>query len=208
MQPDISAYIAIMEEIKRRIAVVQALYENKANVIYQATQLESMILQVRMVTELIALSSLAANKTLFEKNRLKFEKHWHPKEILKDIGALNPDFYPMPIKSAASDLEGVRDHLVEVKDGFLTRSDLVSIHGRCGAFLHAKNPYGRSVDYDWYKGCVPGWVGKIKGLLNCHKIRLLDDDRFYLVHMSVKNDDRVHMYTFEPVAPISSYQNS
>ena len=45
---------------------------------YRATHVESMVLQVRMITELVALASLAANKSLFEKNKKKFEKHWQP----------------------------------------------------------------------------------------------------------------------------------
>ena len=34
-------------------------------------------------------------------------------------------------------------------------------------------------------------------LLNCHQIRLVDDNRFYLVHMKEERDDHVHMYTFQ-----------
>ena len=64
-----------MEEIKRRTAVVHALMSKETTVLYRATHIESMVLQVRMILELIALASIAANKKLFENNKAKFEKH-------------------------------------------------------------------------------------------------------------------------------------
>jgi hypothetical protein len=103
MEPDIQAYVSVMEEIKRRTEVIFALLKRDIKVKYEVTQVETMILQVRMITELIALASLAANKTIFEQNQKKFEKHWHPSKILKDIGKLNPNFYPRPIVEVSSE---------------------------------------------------------------------------------------------------------
>lgn len=197
MKPDIAAYISVMEEIKKRTAVVYALLNQKTNVVYRATHIESMVLQVRMITELIALASISAHKKIFELNKTKFEKHWHPDKILKDIEVLNPNFYPCPIKEVPSEKEGVKNHLVDVKGGFLTRAQLVSVHGRCGNILHAKNPYGKGIDYDWYEARIPEWMEKIKTLLNCHQVKLLDDEVFYLVHMKEARDGKVHMYTFQ-----------
>ena len=75
----------------------EGLISKEINMKYKATQIESMVLQVRMITELIALGSLAANKPLFEENLQKFKNLYHPKEILRDIEKLNPKFYPEPI---------------------------------------------------------------------------------------------------------------
>ena len=94
IEPDINAYIEIMEEIKRRVAIVLDLHSGKLNVRYEATQVESMVLQVRKIIELIVLASLSVNKSIFEQNRKKFENHWHPKRIIRDIESLNPDFCP------------------------------------------------------------------------------------------------------------------
>lgn len=199
MNPDISAYTSVMEEIKRRTIVITALRNENANVVYKATQIESMVLQVRMITELIALATIAANKSLFEETKNKFDKHWHPDKILKDIERLNPNFYPKPIKESHSKQPGIAAELVEVKTGFLTRDDLIAVHGRCGDLLHAKNPYGKGVDYSLYEKMVPQWMDKIKKLLNCHQVKLLDDTVFYLVHMKEDRDDKVHMYTFGKV---------
>lgn len=34
-------------------------------------------------------------------------------------------------------------------------------------------------------------------LLNCHQVKLLDDEEFYLVHMQEDGDNKVHMYTLQ-----------
>lgn len=179
--PDIAAYVAIMKEIKRRTAVVHDLLSERLTVMYPVTQVETMVLQVRMILELIALASLAANKTIFEEQAKKFDKHWHPAKILKDIEGLNPGFFPHPIKEAASQQPGVVNALVEVKEGYLTRRELIETHGRCGDILHAKNPYGTSGNYKQFRDQVSVWIGRIIALLNTHQIRLLNHPEFYLI---------------------------
>ena len=195
-----------MEEIKRRTDVVFALHAQRIRVMYRATHVESMVLQVRMITELVALASMAANKSIFEENKKKFEDHWHPGKILKDVESLNPDFYPRPIVEEPSKDDRVKRNLVDLKTGFMTRDELIEIHGRCGNLLHARNPFGKDTDYPYYERMVPEWTEQIKNLLNCHQIKLLNGDRFYLVHMKEERDDKVHMYTFEKIEDIDNFQ--
>jgi hypothetical protein len=196
MEPDTQAYVAVMEEIKRRTALVYALIDRNILVMFEATHVETMVLQVRMITELIALASLAAHKAIFEVQQKKFEKHWDPVQILKNVERLNPDFYSRPISEIPSQQEGVKSHLVDLQSGFMTREELVEIHGRCGNVLHARNPYGTPLDYEQYGSLVPTWMERIMALLNTHQVRLLDSDTFYLVHMREGRDDQAHMYTF------------
>lgn len=200
MAPDISAYISVMEEIKRRTEVISFLQRKELTLKYPAVQVESMVLQVRMILELIALASLAAHKVIFEQHQKKFESHWDPVRILKDVEKLNPSFYPVPILESPSKTPGIVNDLSEVKKGFLTREELIQIHGRCGNILHARNPYGKRIDYSSYETAVPRWMERIRTLLNCHRIQLLNDEVFYLVHMKENQDDRVHMYTFGRVS--------
>ena len=206
IEPDTNAYIAVMEEIKRRTDVVFALHAQRVRVMYRATQIESMVLQVRMITELVALASLAAHKSIFEENKKKFEKHWHPKEILKDVESLNPNFYPLPIVEEPPKDARVKKNLVEMKTGFMKRDELIKVHRECGKRLHAQNPFGKDVDYDYYEKMIPKWMERIKNLLNCHQIKLLNADRFYLVHMKEDRDDKVHMYTFEQVKALDALE--
>lgn len=199
MAPDTNSYTAVMSEIKRRVSVVHALLRQDSTVVYRATHVESMVLQVRMITELIALATLAANKKLFELSSRRFADHWHPKDILKDVARLNPNFYPCPIKEVPSSTPGVKNDLVDLRTGFLTRDQLVALHGRCGALLHARNPYGKPADYALFERMIPQWLEQIRLLLNTHKVQLLDSSMFYLVHMKEERDELVHIYTFEQV---------
>jgi len=152
-----------------------------------------------MILELIALGSLTANRTLFEENRIKFHKHWNPADILRDIEKINPGFYPEPIKDVPSSAGG-KAHLVTIKDGFLTKDELVNIHGRTRNILHAQNPFKKECDYSEYEKAIPGIIEKIRLLLNSHKIQLLGHQNyFYLIHMKEARDEHVHYYKFERI---------
>ena len=207
MEPDIKAYRAVVEEIKLRMEVVYALHAKRISVMYRATHVESMVLQVRMITELVALASLAANKSIFEENKKKFAKHWHPKEILKDVESLNPNFYPRPIVEVPLRNSRAKNELVDMETGFMTRDELIEVHGKCGNLLHAQNPFGKDIDYGYYEKNVPRWMEQIRKLLNCHQIKLLNGNRFYLVHMKEERDDYVHMYTFEGIGNAGGFQS-
>ena len=206
MEPDIKAYRAVMEEIKLRRDVVSALHDKRISVMYRATHVESMVLQVRMITELVALASLAANKSIFEEHKKKFENHWHPKAILKDVESLNPNFYPLPIVEVPSRNTRVKMELLSMKAGFMKRDELIQVHRECGKRLHAQNPFGKDVDYDYYEKMIPKWMERIGKLLSCHQIKLLNGNRFYLVHMKEEKDDQVHMYTFEGIENAGNFQ--
>jgi hypothetical protein len=256
MEPDIQAYTAVMEEIRRRTEVVSALFgphprrplagaqpervqpvhpgwlrrslfkcrhvhslfvsrglgasaERFARVVlsrlraggnmYRATQVESMVLQVRMIAELIAFASLAANKQVFEENQRNFEKSWNLAKLMKDIQKLNPGFYPRPILEVPAKKPGITNDLVDVTSGFMEREELVEVHGRCGGVLHARNPYGDPIRYEDFEVLIPIWMEKIRVLLNSHVIQLFGNTRLYVVHMKEAHDDRVRVHTFEHV---------
>lgn len=155
--PDIEVYIKIIEEIKQRVDVVLRLHKGELFVEYRATQVESMILQVRKILELIVLASLSANKSIFEQNRKKFEDHWRPKDIIKDIESINPGFYPIPVEEKPSEDEGVVD-LVDVKTKFMDRVELLFVYSECNRCLHASNLYGEGIDYEYYIKKVSIWI--------------------------------------------------
>lgn len=55
-------YVACMEEIKKRTSVVTAFVHGEINSKYVVTTAESAALQLRIILELVALSSLVANQ--------------------------------------------------------------------------------------------------------------------------------------------------
>lgn len=164
---------------------------------YKITDIETVALQIRIILELIALGSLAANRSVFEDARQKFTNHWHPNEILKDIERLNPQFFPHPMQEVPSRKMGAEMELIELTEGSLTRDELVEVHGRCGNVLHARSPFRSETDYDDYLKNIPRWVDRTVKLLDCHQIRLLDNDEFYLIHMKDAVDGKAHLYLFK-----------
>lgn len=199
-QPDIIKYCNLMEEIKRRTAVIRAFGSGGVTVLYKATTIESVYLQFRKILELIALGSLVANKNEFSKVYCDFAKCWNAQYLLKDIERVNPDFYPRPIVEVPTKQPGLKMEWQEKKDGFLTKDQFLKLYEKCGGIMHAGNPYGSRVDYGYYESNIQGWLDKIVGLLNSHTIRLVKDPNIYLIHMKEDRDDKVHQYVFAPTA--------
>ncbi|WP_311567421.1 hypothetical protein [Photobacterium arenosum] len=198
MKPDFQEYRKIMEEIKKRIEVITALLNGKINLPYKTVQVETLLLQVRMVLELVALSTLAANREVFEANQKKFRNSWRVSNIIKDVEKLNNDFYPIPLQHIQKD--GV-DLLDEVTSGRMELSDLIKIHGQCGERLHAQNPYDKEFPIEYFEKNIPDWMNKVMRLLALHKIKLLNDDIFYLVYMEDPKTKNVEMYAYGKKSP-------
>jgi len=189
---NIAQYCALMEEIKCRVAVVQGFLNGSWHTMYLASTIESVCLQVRKILELVALGSLVLNKDEYQRVHAEFAKHWNAPRILRDIERVNPHFYPQPFK----DING---KFVDITSSFLTRKKFPDVYVKCGAILHADNPYGSRVDYAYYQRSVQTWLTEIMVLLGAHRISLLDDPSLYVVHMKEGEDDKVHAYTFVPI---------
>lgn len=194
---DAHPYVRAMEDIKRRIDTIKACADGRARLTGPA-RIEFAALQLRMVLEMIALASLAANKELFEQQSMRFEKHWHPKDIIRDLERLNPRFYPIPFRVSKTDEMGGWNHSL-LSGGYLRKEELIEVHGRCGDVLHARNPFGKPIGYEEFLSDIIEWTNKVVTLLNSHEIWLLGDDHFHVVQMSKEGSDAVHMLTFQRV---------
>lgn len=177
--------------------MIDFIHTGNAHALYEPTTLESISLQVRKILELIAMASLVANKTEYEKIYSNFANAWNAEYLLKDLGRVNPDFYPKPVMETPSDDPKVKNHLVDLDNDYLTKNEFIKVYKKCGAIMHASNPLGRKIGYEYYKKSIPEWRQKIINLLNNHQIRLLGHDGFYLIHMKEERDDKVHFYEFE-----------
>jgi len=203
-EPDIVKYCDLMEEIKRRISVIDYFLTGAGHALYEPTTLESMGLQIRKVLELIAMASLIANKKVYAEVYSDFAKSWNAEYLLKDLTRVNPDFYPKPVVELPSEDPMVKNKLADREDDFLTKSEFLKVYKKCGSIMHANNPFGRKIGYDFYKKSIPVWRDKIINLLNNHQIRLLNDPGFYLIHMKENRDNKVHFYKFEIAENIES----
>ncbi len=199
MEVMLREYVAQMEEIKRRTASIKKLSEIAAGRLYVPVVTECVYLQFRKILELIAMSSLVANRQTMEemnRSRRKLGNQWNGDTILKLVERINPDFYPIPILERPSRRPAVKSELVEKTDGFLSRGEFSRLYNLCASLMHADNPLSIKTDYRalWEEG--PAWESRILELLGCHKVRLVDQGGFCLVHMRGERDGQVHMYEF------------
>lgn len=197
--PEMDKYCDLMEEIKRRVNVIDFFLSGSGHAIYKPTTVESTCLQIRKVLELIAMGSLIANKNIYSTTHKEFSKHWNAELLLRDMERLNHDFYPTPVIEIPSETIGVKNNLKKREGDFLTKAEFVAVYKKCGAITHTNNPYGSKVDYAYYDREIPIWRQRIINLLNCHEIRLVNDPGFYLIHMREDRDNKVHFYKFAPV---------
>ena len=194
--PPIHLYATQMREIKRRTEVIDFFLHKGGHALYQPTTIESICLQFRKILELIAFSSLIANKDRYAAVHKNFESHWNAELLLKDLSRVNADFYPKPIDEKPSQALGVVNELVPITDGFLTQEDFVHIYKKCGGMMHAANPYGSKTGVHYFEKSFPTWRSKLIRLLNCHQVHLVGETGFWLIHMKENGDDEVHFYQF------------
>ncbi|MER0204639.1 MAG: hypothetical protein DU480_12460 [Nitrosomonas sp.] len=186
-----------MSEIKRRIKVIDFFLLNTGHALYQATTLESVCLQFRKILELIAFSSLIANKDRYSAVYKNFASNWNAEWLLKDLRRINPKFYPIPIEEKPSQRIGIKTDIIPITEGYLTEVDFISTYKKCGSILHAANPYGSKTSYHFFQKAFPLWRKKIILLLNCHEVHFVDNSGIWVIHMQEDGDDEVHFYKFE-----------
>lgn len=197
---DLNLYCNLMMEIRHRAAAVATLQRPCREVIPDFVRVESLVLQVRKILELVALGSMVANESEYRKANDAFAEHSRADIILRDIERINPHFYPTPAKQTKSQQDGVDHHLEFIDDpneSYLRKGDFPKIYKKCGGLMHAQNPYGSQRDYGYYESNVTTWMKKVEKLLTVHVIRLLDDDNYYLIQMKAA-DGLPHGYVISP----------
>ena len=78
------------------------------------------------VLELIAMGSLLANSKALAQVQSKIQRYWNAKDLLKDIQAINPDFYPRPIVQKPSQRPGVKMDWLDGSHDYLTKDRFVT----------------------------------------------------------------------------------
>lgn len=191
LNESVAKYQACMEEIKRRVDVVEGLVARKFSTPYVITDVEFACIQVRKILELIALSAVVANKEELTKVQNNLDRLWNAKEIMKIINVVNPKYYPEPIILQGFNGDPNNTRTQPAKVGFLTQDEFLSIYSRCGGLLHAQNPFAKEKDFsDTYK-VIGKWVVKVKKLLNQHIVNLVDQSTMIMVLMNFDVDGKV-----------------
>lgn len=187
-----------MREVKRRIEVIDYFLLAGGHALYRPTTIESMCLQVRHILELIAFASLCANHGAYSKIHKDFASHWNAELLIRDLGRINPDFYPIPRVELPSPDPLVKHQLEDLKEEFLTKEEFVIAYKKCGAMMHARNPYGSKTGHNYFEKALPVWREKIIKLLNNHTVKVVGHPGLWLIHMREIGDDEVHYYELMP----------
>ena len=192
MKADTDNYLSMMKMIIGRIDITQRLIHNQINMPYIGPKIETIALQMRMIIESIALATLTANKSEFEKEGDKFKRFWKAESIFKDIEKKNPNFYPQPVVITpplnmpdVKNMPDIKADIKDIKTGFMTRDEIIKVHSKCCDILHAPNPYSlqNKEKYENFLAQVPQWINLIIKLLDQHRFQLLNKNGFYLVKM-------------------------
>ncbi len=193
------AYCRFMEEIKIRLNQVWLVQNTELLFHRDDFAYEFVAIQFRKILELIAFSSLTANKEKYAQLHKVFETHWHAERILKDLDKINPEFYPKPTSvSKTGDNTFHAEHAVAKNDGVdtpLTRLEFAFLYEVSGKTLHVPKPFqdNFSIDFKYHPSV---WAKKIALLLDTHMIKLVDDGGYWLVMMN--GGGKAHAYTLSP----------
>jgi hypothetical protein len=197
---DAQRYCTMMAEIKGRTWLIKELGEGGVPWLPQPARVECVYLQLRKVIELIAIGSLLANAEAFSRVQSNIQKYWHAKNLLEDIEAINPDFYPRPIIQKPSQRPGIKMDWNARKDDFLTKDRFITLYDKCGSIMHARNPFAPEPDYQKLDDQAPKRYLWIVNLLNAHLIRLTGSANLYLVQMG--SEEAAPTYAvFAPATP-------
>lgn len=94
---DVERYAEVMREIRDRVDVISLYLTGKIGSPFKATTIEAVGLQFRKTFEQIAFSSLIANRDLYSEAYASFAQHWEAAKLIKNLRAINPNFYPVPV---------------------------------------------------------------------------------------------------------------
>jgi hypothetical protein len=195
----IALYAAIMEEAKIRLNSIDMALGGVTILPHQLVR-EFCYLQLRMLCELIALGALTAHGDIEETTKLK--NVWSADKIIDRLEQLHPDFYPMPV--IQNSIGPGKYHFDQVKDGFLTKEELVILNGKSGAILHrgtmkkllsTKTPLQKNFPD------IVDWGQKVSTLLNHHCIHLADGDVVVCMLRNASDNNRVQVVMGVKVGP-------
>ena len=194
---DFEKYCNCLGEVKWRIEAIESIL-NGHSLGKEALDIEFSTLQLRKCLELIAFSSLTANRTVYSEIHNNFQKHWNAKRLLSDLEKINSGFYPQPMMYFEEDPITKRRPVKDLESGFLTKEDLLFLYDKCGAVLHSRNPYKEGSNVVDIKRPFREWIERIKNLLFFHQIKLYGSENLWLVFMNHPETKKVTGYEMAP----------
>ncbi len=190
-------YCNHMQEIKNRSALVRAVLSGEKTLGAESHDYEVFALYMRKILELIAFSSLIANKDKYAEAHQSFAREWRVKNVLEKMEKIHPNFYPVPANIEMLPT-GIR-HLQEANNNALTKDEFGELYDKCAKVLHVWNPFDPAPRHVDFRLSPTQWIDKTRDLLNTHYVQMVDDAGFWLCVMQSSEDGKPHVYTLSPV---------
>lgn len=193
-------YAAIMEEVKIRLSSIDSAVAGRVQ-LPGAIVREFCFLQLRMLCELIALGCLTAHGDIRETTTLR--KEYSAGKIIERLERLHPEFFPWPITMERT---SPSTHIaMAVETGFLTKSELLTLNGKCGDVLHRGSLKRLISPQTSAKSSLQDVVTrrrKIGTLLGKHAIQLFDKKlRMVCILRNADDNNRVQVAMTEVGPP-------
>jgi len=134
-QEAMSVYANVMEETKARLASINTVTNVDLPIPIVLVR-EYCFLQLRMVCELIALGCLLVHGDITQTQLPSFRKVYKADEIVRRLGRLHRNFYPLPKRPHFSP---GKVELTDFDGEFLRKEELSFLYGWCGDVLHKGN---------------------------------------------------------------------
>ena len=186
-------YASLMEEIKRRVEVIRQVLDGTSPMAPMAA-FEFCYLQLRKICEVFALACLTAHGDIPGVRAKLLQKTYSADQIIKQLSTLHPQFYPVPGKQQLDPVTQKVIGLDDIKSGYLTKDELLSLYGECGNYLHRGSI--RQLLTKWEPTLdfkkISTWLDKLITLLSHHQIQTSQQKKQLWVLMEDKVDHRVH----------------
>jgi hypothetical protein len=124
-----TTYCNCMAQIRQRISLIQRVLDRTTPTGEEVFDIEIIFVQFRKILELIAFSTLTANKEKYSIAHANFALHWNAKSMLSAVEKLNPDFYPVPHGLPEILPTGVKN-ITGLAEGFLTKKDFELLYDK------------------------------------------------------------------------------
>ncbi len=186
---EIAKYIECLKDIKIRTDFAHKLLTQDIRKQPLVLVAENVSLQLRIILELIALSSIVANKKEYSKLRKSFATDWNGKRILEDVEKVNPNFYPKPLKQVINPSTKKVEKVIEIKNHVLSKEKYIEAYDFVSDYLHAHNIYSPPLQYDKAIKKLRTYISGIYVLLNHFSIQLPESDKQWWVVMNTEDGE-------------------
>jgi hypothetical protein len=135
--PIAKAYANIISEAKGRLMIAEQVLAkpDPEDVLEYVGASDLCALQFRKAFEAIALGCLAMHGDLPGTKRLK-DDVYRADKLIKALTKLHSDFYPVPCRIVERTPNSPRGKISEIKDGWLTKEELLRLYFECDHQMH------------------------------------------------------------------------